>query len=145
MRKQISLPKNILKSRKFFFQISDTTFTPPFPPLKFCTPTSVMIISEGSNRYPGNFFPKRVPILLKTRETDTHWIPLSSSTLQPISYFLFSNTSRHDRTWYYDWIRQTFGGVSINEKIWSIIWVHWKRRVRLWTRHFNNLNWFIFR
>ena len=88
--KRPNMIEQMLVDFPFKFQTS-AYFLPLFLHESFVLPPLWSSFLRAVTDIRGNFFPKRVPILLKTRETDTHWIPLSSSTLQSISFFLFSN------------------------------------------------------
>ena len=78
--------KKYSENPKKFFQISDTIFTFHFPPWKFCTSTSVITISEGSNRYPGNFFRNEFRYCSR-QGRQTLIESLSPRPLSPFSYF----------------------------------------------------------
>ena len=102
--KRPNMIEQMLVDFPFKFQTS-AYFLPLFLLESFVLPPLWSSFLRAVTDIRGNFFPKRVPILLKTRETDTHWIPLSSFyPLSNQSHISVSNPSRHslaryDKIW----------------------------------------------
>ena len=99
----------------------------------------MIIISEGSNRYPGQFFSETSSDIAQDKR-DRHSLnpPLIvhfSINLLLISHFPMLLDITICRAWYYQQKMPAFADVWINDTIWSPTLAHWYRAVE--TRHFD--------